>query len=279
MLKHTALQQANVHSDGVKEHARLNSKACIFQAFCQSCCLTVHTLRNRFQTFWTVKHCIHRGHHRQQRLSSTDVGVGLFTADVLFTSLQRQAIRTIALCINRHTNNPARHRPFVGIFTAHIGRVWTTVAYRHTKALGAAYSNICAHRAWLFQQGQCQRICCDNADRLVGVQRFDLGSEVTHVTMGARILEDRTEDFVRFQIIGVTNNHFDAQRRGSGLHHRNVLRMAVFVHKESFDFGLGHTLRHGHRFGTSRGFIQQRGVGHIQPRQIGYHGLVVQKRF
>ena len=54
--------------------------------------------------------------------------------------------------------------------------------------------------------------------------------------------------------------------------------MAVLVDEERASLRLGNTLRHCHRLGRSGCFVEKRGVGDVEARQVTDHGLVVEKR-
>ncbi len=102
--------------------------------------------------------------------------------------------------------------------------------------------------------------------------------EIAHMPVGARILEDRAEDLAGIHRVGIADDHLDAQRRGAGLDHRDVLRMAVAVDEERRRLRLGDPLRHGHRLGAGGGLVEQRGIGDLEPGQVADHGLEVQQR-
>ena len=110
------------------------------------------------------------------------------------------------------------------------------------------------------------------------MQLGDVIGEVTHMAIGARILEQRTKDRFGVHLVGVANDHLDPQRFGAGFYHRDVLRVAVAVHKEGLCLRLGHALRHGHRFGAGGCLVQQRCVGDLQTGEIRNHRLEVQQR-
>ena len=95
---------------------------------------------------------------------------------------------------------------------------------------------------------------------------------------GARILEDGGEDLVGLHVHRCADDAIDAKRCRPGLHDSNVLRMAVLVDEERASLRLGNTLRHCHCFGRSGGFVEKRGIGDVQARQVTDHGLVVEKR-
>ncbi len=152
------------------------------------------------------------------------------------------------------------------------------VSFGHAKPLCGANGNIRAHLPRFFEQGQGQRISRNNPDALVLMQRSDVAGEIAHMAIGARILEDRAEDLCRVQIVRAAHDDLDPQRGRAGFQNRDVLGMTVFVHEEAGCLGLRDALRHRHRLGTCRCFVQQRGIGDFQTGQIGDHRLEIQQR-
>ncbi len=112
------------------------------------------------------------------------------------------------------------------------------------------------------------------------MQAGDQAGEIVHMAVRARILEDRAEDIDRVEIgEGVADDNRPAERFGTGLDQFDRLWMAVGIDEEGLGLGLGHALGHGHAFGSSRCFIQQRGIGDVEAGQVADHRLVVQERF
>ena len=204
-----------------------------------------------------MKHRIKSRHHSQQRLRRTHVRVRLFAPNMLLARLQREAVGTVALTINRHAHNAARHRPRIARLRRHIRRVRTAIPNRHAKPLGRADSNIRPHCIGLFQQSQRQRISRNNSHCLMLMQGRNLRCEITQVSKRARKLENRPEDRTGIQIVWIAHNHFNAQGCRPRLHHIDVLRMAILVDEKAHHFGLRHTLGHGHGFRTGRRLVQQ----------------------
>ncbi|MNP25546.1 hypothetical protein D3C76_1183590 [compost metagenome] len=82
-----------------------------------------------------------------------------------------------------------------------------------------------------------------------------------------------------FQVIHSVDDQLEPEAFGTGLHHGNGLRMAVFVDKEQIAFRLGNPLGQGHGFRGRSGFIQQRGVGQFKSREVDGQLLEIQQRF
>ena len=133
---HRRLQRADIHGDGVKERLWVDFEASFLKTFGQTHGLAVNALRDRLQPFGAVEDRIHRRHDRQQRLRGADVGGRLFAANMLFAGLKRQAVGFVAVRVDRHADDAARHVAFISVLGRHIGRVWSPCAHRHAKTLG-----------------------------------------------------------------------------------------------------------------------------------------------
>ena len=66
---------------------------------------------------------------------------------------------------------------------------------------------------------------------------------------------------------------------GAGFQHIQRLRQHIVGHKETVALHLADPARHGHGFGGSGGFVQQRSVGQFQPGQVDDHLLEVEQGF
>ena len=271
------LANAHFHGDRVKEGGRSDLCPRLGQRPGQTHRVEMHPLGDCPQAHRPVEHRIERGHHRQQRLRRADVGGGLFTADMLLARLQGQPVGAAAPRINRHADDPARHRAFELIAAGHEGRMRAAIAHRHAKTLRRAHGDIRPHRARLFQKAERQQIGRHHRHRLGRMQSRNLIGEIDHIAIGAGILENRAKDLLGHQRCGRTHLDLDPQGQSPGADHRNRLRMAVFIDKEGARLGFCHPLGHGHRLGRRRRLIQKARVGHRQAGQIADHGLEVQQ--
>ena len=224
-----------------------------------------------------MKHCVERGHHRKQRLGGADVRRGLFAANMLLAGLQRQTVGLIAARIDRDADNPAGHRALMLVAAGEKRSMRSAVAHRHAKALAGPDRNIGPHRARLFQQTKRQKIGRHHRNRLGLMQGCDLIAKVMHRAIGAGVLEQRTENGIWIKPLHRAHQNSDAQRLGTGLHHGDGLRVAVFIDKERLGLGFCHPLGHRHGFGGGGCLVQKAGVGHRQAGQIADHGLIIQQ--
>ncbi|MGY3408663.1 hypothetical protein ACVWZV_004776 [Bradyrhizobium sp. GM5.1] len=77
---------------------------------------------------------------------------------------------------------------------------------------------------------------------------------------------------------GVADDQGPAQRLRAGAHHGERLRMHVLVDEEGLCFDPRVPLGECHRFGGRGGFVEQRGVGDVEPGEVTDHGLEVEQR-
>ena len=87
-------------------------------------------------------------HNGQQRLRGTNIGRGLFTADMLLAGLHGHAQRGFSAAVYRHTNDAARYGALMLVFGCKEGCVGTSKAHGYAKALSAANDNIGTLFAW-----------------------------------------------------------------------------------------------------------------------------------
>ncbi len=130
------------------------------------------------------------------------------------------------------------------------------------------------------EQGEGEQVGGDDRERALGFQGRDRGPEVAHRARGARILQQRAEHVRTVEIgEGIADDQGPAERLGAGAHHRKRLRMHVFVDEERLRLHLRVPLRQRHGLGRGGGFIQQRGVGDVEPGEVADHGLEVEQGF
>ena len=238
-------------------------KPVLAERFGQTRGLAMDALRDSLKPFGTMEYSVETSHDGKQCLRGTHIRRRLFTANVLLAGLKRQAVGAVAVAVDGHAHNTPRHVARISLLGRHIGRVWSAVTDRHAKTLGRTDSNVSPHRARFFEQSQCHRVRGDDADRFGVVELGDVVSEVAQVAVRARILENSTEDLARIHFIGFADCDLDPERCRAGFHHGDVLRMTPFVNEKALHFGLGHALRHCHRFRTSGCFVEQGRVGNL----------------
>ncbi|MPL94939.1 hypothetical protein SDC9_41102 [bioreactor metagenome] len=272
------LTDADLHGDRVEEGLGRDLGAGGKQRIAQPHRVQMHLLGDRAQPDRAVEDGIEARHHRKQRLRGADVRGRLLAADMLFAGLQAEPVGLVAAAVDRDADDAAGHRPLQLVARRHEGRVRSAIAHRHAEALRRAHGDIGPHRARLLQQAQRQKVGRDHRQSLGGVELFDQVGEVADMAMGARILEDRAEDLVGDQRLGLAPDDLDTQGQRPGLDHADRLRMQVHVDEEGARLRFRRALGHGHRLGRRRRLVKQRGVRHRQAGEIRHHRLVVQKR-
>ena len=272
------LQGAHIRRDRVEKRLGLQPEPRRFEPAGQAHGLAVNTLRDGLEALRPMKYRVHRGHDGQKGLRRADVAGGLLAADMLFAGLQRQSVGAVAVAVDTDTHDATGHGALVGLAAGHVGRVRAAIPHRHAEALRATHGDIGTHRAGFLEQGQCQRISRDDADGLRRVQTLDMPGDIAQMPVGPRILEKRAKDLRGVHVVGIADDHLDAERCGARPDHRDILRMTRLIDEERALFRLGHALCHGHRLGTGGGLVQQGGIGDVETGQIANHGLEIQQR-
>ena len=238
----------------------------------------LHALGDAADAGRAVPHGVHAGHHGQQHLRRADVGGGLLAADVLFAGLQRQAQRRVALRVLGHADQAAGHVALEGVLAGHEAGVRAAKTERHAKALRRTDGDVRAPFARGGQESQRQQVGRAGDHRALRVGGLGQLAVVGDGTRAVRVLQQHAEALG--QALGlVADADLDIQAFGARAHDLDGLRMHVARDEEHRALGLGAAARERHRFGGGGAFVQQRGVGNVQARQVGDHGLVIQQGF
>jgi hypothetical protein len=111
-----------------------------------------------------------------------------------------------------------------------------------------------------------------------GSQPRDRLAKIADLAERAWILEQGAENRCGIDVLhGVADDNLPAQRFGAGLQHGESLRMAIAVGEKDGPPRLRNALRHGHRLGGRRRFVEERSIGNVQCRQVRDHGLEIQQ--
>ncbi len=270
---------ANVHHEGVEVVRVLEAVAQAPQAFGQGGRRQVHPLGDGRQAARTVVHGVHAGHHGQQHLGGANVAGGLLAPDMLLAGLEGQAHGRPAAGILGNAHDASRHLALVGIAGGEIGGVGPPVAQRHPQALGVAQRHVGAPLPRRHQQREGQKVgrCHHQRPGAVG-----LGREVAVVVKGAlgvRILHQHAEHVrCHLERAVVAHHHLPAPGPSPGAHHVDGLGVTGLGHEEDAPLGaFRHGVAQAHGLGRRRGLVQQRGVGHVQARQVHHQGLEVEQ--
>ncbi|MNC68262.1 hypothetical protein D3C75_1188350 [compost metagenome] len=92
---------------------------------------------------------------------------------------------------------------------------------------------------------------------MLAVQLLNQRAQVTHFTMGIRVLQQSAEYLVLGKVIHSVDDQFETKTFSPGLQHGQCLRVAVFIGKESIALVARHAFGQGHGFGCGGGFIEQ----------------------
>ncbi len=231
------------------------------------------------QAVRAVVHRIHRGHHRQQHLCGADVGGRLLAADVLLAGLQRQAVGSVALRIDRDADQAARHRALIGIAAGHEGGMRAAEAERHAEPLRVADHDVRTPFAGGGDQGQRQQIGGHGDQAAARVHGIGQRLVIADMAEGIRVLQQHAVGFGFHRLGRGAHAQHDAHRLGAGAQQFQRLRVHGVVHEERIGLRLGRALGQRHRFSRGGGFIQQRGVGDFHAGQVGAQRLEVDQRF
>jgi hypothetical protein len=238
--------------------------------------VALHALGDAADAGRAVPDRVHAGHHGQQHLRGADVRGGLLAADVLFARLQRQAHRRVALGVLGHADQAAGHVALEGVLAGHEAGVRAAETERHAEALGRTDGDVRAPFARRGQQRQRQQVGGHGHHRALRVGGLGQLAVVGHRAGAVRVLQQHAEALR--QAVGlVADGDLDVQALGAGAHDLDGLRMHVARDEEHRALRLGAAARQRHGFGGGGAFIEQRGVGDVQPGQVGNHGLVVQQ--
>ena len=150
---------------------------------------------------------------------------------MLLARLQRHAQRRFARSINRHADNAAGRRAFVGIFKGEISRVRAAEAHRHAEALGVAQGHICAHFGGRFQQHQTHHIGRHRHLRALGFHGGNHFAQIGHIAVFAHILEQGAEIIALSGCLKIAHHQFKTEIFGTGAHHIQRLRIHALIHK------------------------------------------------
>ena len=202
----------------------------------------------------------------------------LLAADVLFARLQREAQRGLALRVDRHADEAARHLALEFVTHREIRGVRAAEAHRHAKALRVADRDVRTPVARRREHGQREQVRCDDHVAAGRVDRFGERAVVAHVAVHARVLQQHAERIRLRGVGGRAGLDLDADRQRARADHFERLRQHVVGDVEHVRRRLAGALQQRHRFGGGGGFVEQRRVRDREAGEVGDHLLEVQER-
>ena len=140
--------------------------------------LLSNTLGDCLQAIRAVINSKHASHHGEEHLSGADVAGRLVPADVLFSGLQSQAIRGVAIGVFGDADQATRHLTLEAIADREITSVGTSKAKGNTKALRCSHRNVSAEFAGRRDESERQQISGDHSEATMGVRLGDRLSRV-----------------------------------------------------------------------------------------------------
>ena len=154
----------------------------------------------------------------------------------------------------------------------------TAIAHRDTESLRRPDGDVSSELARRLEQRQRQRIGRHHRNGASSPQPRDRLAKIADLAERAWILEQGAENRRGIDVAhGVAGDHLPAQRFCPGLQHGKSLGMAIAVGEKDGSPRLRNPLRHGHRFGGRRRFVEERSIGNVQCSQIRDHGLEIQQ--
>ena len=130
---------------------------------------------------------VHRRRHREQGLGGADVGRRALAANVLLACLQRQAVSRIALSVDGHAYEAARHLALELVGHRHVRGVRAAVEQRHAEALGGADGDVGAELARGLEKREREDVGVDGGEATALVDGLDDRARVEDVALGARV--------------------------------------------------------------------------------------------
>ena len=221
---------------------------------------------------------IHARHHREEDLRSADIRRGLVAADVLLAGLEGEAITALALGVLGNANQPAGKDAAHLFLRRHEGRMRAAEAHGDPEALGRTDADVRAHFARRLVQDEGEQVGGERGDGARGLRLRRNGGEILDLSGGGRVLEQDAEDIrLDLHLAGLDHLHFDVERQGARLHHRDGLGVDVIGDQEHVPLSRSTRVGHVHGFRGGRALVEERGVGERQGGQVRHHGLEIEQ--
>ena len=223
---------------------------------------------------------IHARHHGGEDLGGADVGGGLLAADVLLAGLEGEPVGGVAVGIDAHADEPARHRSLEGVAAGEEGGVRPAAAHRHSEALRRAEDDVGPPFPRRGQEREREDVGRHAEERVLRVDLFSQTAVVGDRAIGGRNLHEGPEEgLVAVDERGnVADDHLDAERGGARLHDLDRLRVEASVDEEHRALAPGRAAGEGHRLGSAGGLVEERGIGDRHPGEFANHRLEVDQR-
>ena len=201
---------------------------------------------------------------------------------MLLAGLKRHAQGWLAVDVNSPTNNTARHKALVGVFTGKECSVRTTIAHGNSQSLGGPKHHVGTPGSGRRKQGQCQNIGCYRQANFAASACCTELHVVAHRTAGCGVLHQCSKKFLaRLKGHSVAKDELHAYRLGTGLQQSLGLHVHVLIDKELQHVALlllsaAGSQQKGHGLCRGRGLVEQGGIRNFHARQVNNQGLEVQ---
>mmetsp|Transcript_41994 Transcript_41994/g.100961 ORF Transcript_41994/g.100961 Transcript_41994/m.100961 type:complete len:317 (-) Transcript_41994:931-1881(-) len=153
----------SLQSNSIKEvSVRLWLEPDFGRAHGKKLCQSMDSTRNARQAARSVINCIHGRHIGEQRLRGADIGSRLVQPDMLLPGLQRHSDCLVALRVDAHTNDTARHAPRALLAGSQIGRSRSTIQHWDPESLHAPDNDVRSELRRGLRHTECQWVCRHN---------------------------------------------------------------------------------------------------------------------
>mmetsp|Transcript_49489 Transcript_49489/g.160372 ORF Transcript_49489/g.160372 Transcript_49489/m.160372 type:complete len:264 (-) Transcript_49489:293-1084(-) len=197
---------------------------------------------------------------------------------MLLARLHRHPVRGLAVGVDGHADDAARHLAREALRRRQEACVRASVPERHAEALCGPDGDVCAPLPWRLELGEREQV---RGDSELGARGVHLVGEVAvrkDRAIRRRVLDQRAAEALLRRVGGVVAlDQGDAVPLGPRPHHRLCLGMHPLV-DEKDGLSAGGSVDHGHRLGGGGRLVEQRRVAHLHRRQVRDHRLKVHQR-
>ncbi len=226
-------------------------------------------------------HGVHRGDDGEQHLRGADVARRLLATDVLLARLQRETERGAPRVVLRHSDEAAGERPREFRPRGDEPGMRSTEAEGNTEPLRRADDDVRPLFSGRDHEATGEEIGRDDHETARLLHRPTERMQVTDLTGRRRRLDQHREGCLAsgHELLRIAHLDVDAERLRTRLDDRDRVRVAALVDDEAARRVLRReTARHRHRFRRGGGFVEQRRVRELHPREVADHRLEVQER-
>src|SRR4029077_13992464 len=134
------------------------------------------------------------------------------------------------LGVDRYADNTTGHGALELVARGEEGGMRPTIAHGNTETLRRANRNISAEFARRRQYGECEKIGRHDGNRSGAMELVDHTTPIADLPRRARIRQQRTTDFIRFEPgRRIANHQVEAESMGAGFDHAERLGMRVTI--------------------------------------------------